>query len=97
MPWQNPAGYPFNLSTIAKNAPMRPGVYGLFNSEGWIYINEATDLKSSLIDCVKQNDRYFPEKSPEGFVFEVLPRSECPPRRNELILECTPIFLPRAQ
>jgi hypothetical protein len=76
--------------TIEREAPEASGVYGISNSQGWIYIAETENIRASLMghlaDCAANS-----QDPPAGFSFELSPAYSRTARRDRLIAELTPL------
>ena len=91
MPWTSPTGYPFSSGSIGARAPARPGVFGLFNGNGWIFIAVSDDLQRSLFLCRQKSREYFYPEEPDGYVFEVCAKGDARSRRDALVFEFLPL------
>ncbi len=91
MPWSSPTGYPFSSASIGAKVPSRPGVFGLFNSHGWIFIAVSDDLERSLFLCRQKSREYFSPEEPDGYVFEVCSKDDARARRDALVFEFLPL------
>lgn len=73
MPFTDKTTYPFSEAGIAAYAPTVSGVYGIYNSDVWIYVGEAGDMEKRLYEHYRkqsdQSGRIWAWK-PTGFVFE---------------------------
>jgi len=54
MPWSDIYGYRFSVESLTANAPDAPGVFGLFNEEGWVFIGKTLNLGHALNSCLAQ-------------------------------------------
>ncbi len=90
MPWSAKFGLRFAGSSIHTNVPPRPGVFGIYNATGWLFIAKSTDLRNSLHNCFVQRNYLWPDSGPSGFTFELCDPSECEERRDQLVLEYSP-------
>ena len=90
MPFENCFGRVFTAVTIEREAPEASGVYGISNSQRWLYIAESENIRASLMghlaDCAAN-----PQDSPAGFSFELSPAYSRTARRDRLIAELTPL------
>jgi hypothetical protein len=94
MPWSDTNGHRFTLESLSANAPDTPGVFGLFNERGWVFIGKSLNLRHGLNTCLAQAPRFWHENEPTGFIFEVCSGSECEELRDQLTLEYTPYLPP---
>ena len=90
MPWTSKFGLRFNESSIHTNVPSRPGVFGIYNATGWLFIAKSTDLRNSLHNCFVQRNALWPDASPSGFTFEPCEPAKSEELRDQLILEYSP-------
>ena len=90
MPFENCFGRVFTAVTIEREAPEASGVYGISNSQRWIYIAETENIRASLMgylaDCTANS-----QDLPAGFSFEVSPAYSRTARRDRLIAELAPL------
>ena len=90
MPFENCFGRVFTAVTIERDAPEASGVYGISNSQRWLYIAETENIRASLMgylaDCAANS-----QDPPAGFSFELSPAYSRTARRDRLIAELTPL------
>jgi excinuclease UvrABC nuclease subunit len=75
---------------IIRRAPKASGVYAIFNTNGWIYVGEAGDLRSKLLAHFDGQNARINRADPMGFQFELVPAKKRVSRRNRLIAELKP-------
>jgi hypothetical protein len=80
----------FTLSSILKNAPEEPGVYGLCNNREWIFIAEAGNIQASLLEQLNAIQSAVSLKKPTGFTFEVCTFAATPARKRLLLNQFRP-------
>ncbi|MBL8230752.1 MAG: hypothetical protein JNL98_19825 [Bryobacterales bacterium] len=90
MPFQSVIPRPFTASGIQTFAPAVSGVYGISNSQEWIYIGEADDIQRALMDHFTDHNGPFQKRSPMGFVYETCARASRAARQDRLVLEYEP-------
>lgn len=90
MPFENCFGRVFTAVTIEREAPEASGVYGISNSQHWLYVAETENIRASLmgylVDCAANS-----RDSPSGFSFELSPAYSRTARRDRLIAELAPL------
>lgn len=97
MPFENCASQSFTAASIQKNAPECPGIYGLSNAREWIFIGEASDLRATLMQRLREVDTSVAIRNPTGFTFEMLSPGDCTSRQNQLVRELRPSCNRRAR
>ena len=89
MPFENCFGRVFTAVTIEREAPEASGVYGISNSQRWLYIAETENIRASLMgylaDCAVNS------QDAAGFSFELSPAYSRTARRDRLIAELAPL------
>jgi hypothetical protein len=88
MPWQSPGFYRYNEDSVAEHAPATSGVYGLYNTQSWVYIGEASNIQEALLQ--NKTDPCITRNGPTAFVFEICPAELRARRREDLIVEFKP-------
>ena len=78
----------FDDYTIRQLAPTGPGVYGIANSENWIYIELADNLEVALLRTL--SDTYMVPQNPTLFTWEKTLASDRAARKIALIQELKP-------
>jgi hypothetical protein len=94
MPWSDTYGYKFTLDSLSTYAPDEPGVFGLFNESGWVFIGKTVNLRHGLNTCLAQKSRFWHDNEPVGFTFEACAIAETDALRDQLTLEYTPYLPP---
>jgi hypothetical protein len=80
----------FTAVTIEREAPAASGVYGISNSQRWLYIEETENIRASLMEQLANcSDRS--NDVPSGFSFELSPSYNRTARRDRLIAELAPL------
>jgi len=90
VPFEHLTPRPFTSGAIQTYAPVAAGVYGLSNSREWIYIGEANDIKSALLDHLRDVSAPLMQREPTGFVFEVCDGGKRLSRQDRLVGEYSP-------
>ena len=91
MPFARQSGYSFTASSIRQNAPAWGGIYGLSNSQDWIYIHAVDDIRAALLDHVNERSPTPDFRSVTGFTFEVCDTADRSQRCSCLIEELRPL------
>ena len=97
MPFARHSGYSFTAFSVRQNAPSWGGIYGLSNAQGWIYIHAVDDIRSALLDHLKERNPSPDFRSVTGFTFELCEIPERSQRCNRLIEELRPLVRSRRQ
>jgi hypothetical protein len=90
MPFEQGAPMSFTAISIQNNAPACSGVYGLSNSSEWIFIGEAGNIRTALMDHLRELGAAPLARKPRGFSYEVSSAAQRVSRRNQLARELTP-------
>src|SRR5436853_6029974 len=93
MPFGNKNGYEFTELGIARSAPRASGVYGIYNSQAWIYVGEAEDIEVRLYAHLRgesDQSKCILGFQPTGFTFDVYPELVRNVRERALIRELRP-------
>jgi hypothetical protein len=91
MPFENHGNRSFTMNSIHKNAPAESGVYGLSNSQHWIYIGESANLRLQLMDHLRNADGFGIGQRPTGFTYELCAPEKRVERQNHLMSELEPL------
>jgi hypothetical protein len=91
MPFEYPFPRSFTANSIREHAPRESGVFGISNARQWLYIGEADDIQSALLDFLQEFEAALPLQQPTGFVFETCDRNRRPTRQDRLIQEYEPL------
>ena len=97
MPFARPTAYSFTPVSVRQNAPAMGGVYGLSNSQGWIFIAAVDDIRTALFHHLGQRHTFPEFRAATGFSFEVCDAATRPQRCRRLIDELHPMIRNRAQ
>jgi len=97
MPFARHSGYSFTAASVRQNAPAWGGIYGLSNSQGWIYIHGVDDIRAALLDHLNERNPTRDFRSVTGFTFELCGAAERSQRCSRLIEELHPIIRDQAQ
>ena len=90
MPFENCFGRVFSAVTIEREAPEASGVYGVSNSQRWLYIDESENIRASLMEYLADSAANS-QDPPAGFSFELSPAYSRTARRDRLIAELAPL------
>lgn len=90
MPFEQTMPRPFTRIGIEQHAPAESGVYGISNASEWIYIGEADDIRSRLLEHLSEPSPFLMQRRPTGFVFEVCPPERRRARQDRLVIEYEP-------
>jgi len=99
MPFEQLTPRPFSSGAIQTYAPLSSGVYGISNSQEWIYIGETDNIRDALTGHLQDLTTSLMKRQPTGFVFEVCGGGSRSVRQDRLVLEYGPICnrpLPRS-
>ena len=91
MPFENHGNRSFTMNSISKNAPAESGVYGLSNSQHWIYIGESDNLRNQLMAHLRNSDAFGVGQKPTGFTYELCAASTRVDRQSRLVSELEPL------
>ena len=91
MPFQNHGNRAFNAMSIRKNAPASSGVYGLADSQGWILVGDTADIRTELMQYLRNPSTLLQQYPPSGFTFEESGPESRQTRRNQLVQELSPL------
>jgi len=90
MPFESRFARTFTSATVEREAPAASGVFGISNSQHWIFIDETENIRASLMDYLA-NSNGPPTDQPVGFSFELSPYYKRTARRDRLIAELEPL------
>jgi len=90
LPFARHSGYSFTVASVRQNAPAWGGIYGLSNSDNWIYIHAVDNIRAALLDHLNERDPTSQFRSVTGFTFEVCDTSARSQRCRRLIEELDP-------
>jgi hypothetical protein len=91
VPFANHGNRSFTRVSIDKNGPAASGVYGLSNSNQWIYVGETADIHAELFKHLQHPNTFLRGHGPSGFTYELSPKEHRVERRNQLVSELEPI------
>ena len=91
MPFQNVGNRAFTETSIRKNAPAAPGVFGLSNAREWIYVGQSVNIQAELLELLDDPPPFFHEHVPAGFTFERSAAAKLIERQNQLVMELEPV------
>jgi excinuclease UvrABC nuclease subunit len=95
MPFEQGAPMSFTAISIQNNAPSSSGVYGLSNSDEWIFVGEASNIRNALLEHLRETNGMPASHKPRGFSYELTSAAQRIARRNQLARELTPASLRR--
>jgi len=90
MPFSQLIPRPFNLGAVQAYAPASSGLYGISNSQEWIYIGETDNIKGALLSHLADSHTSLMQRGPTGFVYEVCDRAGRTSRQDRLVFEYEP-------
>jgi hypothetical protein len=82
--------YSFTLSSIRRNAPSSPGVYGISNADEWIFVGSGDDLRAALLAHLTSAGTSLLSRAPTGFAFETCTPGALSARLTRLVVELKP-------
>lgn len=80
----------FSSESIERNAPPVSGVYGISNSQKWLFVGETDNIKASLLAHLRAPLSFRLDDDPTGFSFEPRPSYDRVGRQQRLIGELFP-------
>jgi excinuclease UvrABC nuclease subunit len=80
----------FTATSVLKNAPGCSGVYALSNAREWVFIGEAGDIRTRLLEHLSETSTSIMARKPTGFTFEICSPDERPSRCAALVRELAP-------
>ena len=90
MPFEGYGGFSFSTVSVQRNAPAAPGVYGLSNAKQWIYVGTAMNIRSALLEHLRETGTTLKSLRPTGFTFEVCEPGHHAARQSRLVGELAP-------
>ena len=90
MPFEGYGGFAFSPVSVQRNAPSMPGVYGLSNAAEWVFVGTSDDIRSTLLDHLREGNTRLKSRMPTGFTFEICHPSQSAARGNRLVMELAP-------
>ena len=94
MPFNQLVPRKFTSASVQFYAPASPGVYGISNARGWLYIGLADDIRSVLHAHLRDGSSSLMRSEPAGFVYEVCYEPQRTSRQRRLVAEYGPAFNP---
>jgi hypothetical protein len=91
LPFEGYGGFSFSPVSVQKNAPSMPGVYGLSNAREWVFVGSTNDIRSTLLDHLREGNTPLKSRAPTGFTFEIWHPSQCAARVSRLVTELAPV------
>ncbi|MDX2153715.1 MAG: hypothetical protein SFV54_23430 [Bryobacteraceae bacterium] len=91
MPFGSPFPRTFSAGSILNLAPAVPGIYGLSNSQQWILIGRASNIRDALLEHLSDATGIVNRLAATGFVFEECDASLQAARQDRLVLEYEPV------
>ena len=83
-------GFAFTETKITQIAPTGSGVYGILNSEKWIYVGETNNLQRRLLEHLNETGTCIKKAGPTLFTWESSEAANRVTRQDNLILELKP-------
>ena len=80
--------YPFDEKSVLAYAPRQSGVFALFSDAACLYVGESSDLRSQLMQHLKDKDGGL------AFSYECVPAMSRSRRCAELTIELRPVYPP---
>jgi hypothetical protein len=91
---QSRVAHVFKAGFVERDAPAASGVYGLSNSQKWIYIGATDNIKAQLMMHLQETTRLPQGLVITGFFFEKCTPEDRVARQDRLVRELRPVFLP---
>lgn len=91
-----PVGYSYTEGAIRVSAPRASGVYMIFNRTEYIFVGEAGDMRSRLLEHLKGDNECIVAHHPVYFNYELCSENRRAKRRADLIERLRPICNPLA-
>lgn len=80
---------PFTKERVESLNANQNGVYGLYNSNDWVYVGKSNDIRGRLLDHLNGDNPCITKESPTHWVDELV-NGDASAREKELILELNP-------
>jgi len=91
MPFVKQESREFSNKNVEILNPNQSGIYGIFNTESWIYIGKAEDIRKRLLEHLNGDNPCILKYSNLSWVGEVInDQKKREDREKELILELDP-------
>ncbi len=81
----------FNLGSIKMFVPAVSGVFGISNSQEWLYIGESANIRESLLSLLSEGLSEFQNRPATGFAVEVCEAGRRPMLQDCLVREYEPV------
>lgn len=85
MPWTMTHGFKFTRKSIT-GVPNESGVFGLYNEEGWVFIESCSNLQEALLRYLDKSLEYFWPDEPNSYTVKICDAAESEEKRDQLIL-----------
>jgi excinuclease UvrABC nuclease subunit len=76
--------FPYDLKTIIRNAPPRPGVYSVFSQAECVYVGNSDDVCAGLLEVYFEDNPRLNDKDITHFSFEVIVPDSLASRRGPM-------------
>ena len=90
MPFTQLTPRPLTSHSIRMYAPVTSGVYGISNSNEWIYIGAADNIQVALLAHLEDPGAPIMKRNPTGFVYELCEGTHRADRQDRLTSEYVP-------
>jgi hypothetical protein len=90
VPFEGYGGFSFSPVSVQRNAPSMPGVYGLSNAVEWVFVGVTDDIRSTLLNHLREGNTRLKSRIPTGFTFEICHASQWAARVSRLVRELAP-------
>ena len=67
-----------------------PGVYGLSNAAEWVFVGFTDDIRSTLLNHLREGNTRLRSRRPTGFTFEICHAGQWAARVSRLVTELAP-------
>ena len=94
---ENAKHYELRYGVIMANAPRSSGVYALFNGEELLYVGEARNIFSKLIEHLYGGNPILMSEEPTAFAFEYCSAEARTVRFMELVFKWRPPYTERPE
>jgi hypothetical protein len=92
MPFDRFMPHAFSLTSVQRNAPALPGLYGLSNAREWLLVGETDNIQAALLGHLQETHTPLLEREPTGFSFELCVSHNRVARQERLTQEYQPVF-----
>jgi hypothetical protein len=90
MAWQGTWGFQYTTISVLANAPKQSGVYVIYSLCGNIYVGESGDIRTRLLQHLKEDNGCITRCGATLFAYELVPEQSRVARQDVLILELQP-------